>query len=100
MHQKHAKDGLAIITVSLDSLEDDKDRKDKVVAFLKGQKATTTNLLMTEDADFVYDKLGFRGTPAMFVFSRQGKWTRFDSDKKAFKDEDVDRLVLELLKEK
>ena len=105
MHKQLAADGFELITVSLDHLDDEDPKVNaatlkRVESFLKEQGAPGINLLMTEDADFNYEKMGFRGTPCIFVFDRQGKWTRFVSDKMPFKDEDVEQLVKKLLKEK
>lgn len=106
MHKEHAKDGLAIISVSLDSLdpEDTKEKKEatkkQVLDFLRDKNAAFTNLLLDEPQEFYQEKLRFQALPALYVFSRQGKWTQFKSDNAAIKYGEIDRLVLELLREK
>jgi len=106
MHKKHAKDGLAVISVSFDVLDADdpkeaeKTKKD-VLDFLKQKGATFTNLLLDEPAEFYNAKLRFTLFPSIYVFSRQGKWTHFKSDDGAKIDYDqMDRLVVQLLTEK
>src|SRR4029450_4335550 len=104
MHKKHAKDGLVVISVSLDTIDDDDPKEnDKtkagVLRFLKEKGATCTNLLLDEPSKVYQERLRFVAPPCLDVFSRQGKWTQFDSDKVKIRHEDVDRLVLELLKE-
>ncbi|MEE2781068.1 MAG: TlpA disulfide reductase family protein [Planctomycetota bacterium] len=44
-----------------------------VLKFLEKQKATFDNVLMTEDADQVYRKLGLVGIPAILVYDQQGR---------------------------
>jgi len=44
-----------------------------VLKFLEQQKATFDNVLMTEDADQVYRKLGLVGIPAILVYDQQGR---------------------------
>jgi hypothetical protein len=92
MHKKYAKDGLVAITVSVDSLkpEDDKttaqDYEKKVIKKvkdeLKTQQANFPALILDlrEEEDenvFLEKKLRFNGPPALFVFNREGKWTKF-----------------------
>src|SRR3954453_2118370 len=103
MHKKYAKDGLVVITVSLDTI-DDEDQKEnekvkvRVLNFLKEHSATSINLLLDESIPFYQEKLGFNVAPCIFVFDRQGKWTRFNPPAKHH--EDVEQLVTKLLQEK
>ncbi|MCS7045829.1 MAG: hypothetical protein NZO58_05690 [Gemmataceae bacterium] len=97
MHHKYAKDGLVVVSVALDDLKEDPGAKDRVLKFLKAQRATFTNLLLDEPFEFWSERLHFVAPPCQFVFSRQGKWTKFEG---AIKHEEVEKLVVELLREK
>jgi hypothetical protein len=99
MHRKYSKDGLAVISVALDDKEFDPDVQTKIVKFLQAQEATMTNLWLDEPVN-LQQRFGFVAPPALFVFNRAGKWTRFTSDKAEINYEDVDKLVIELLREK
>lgn len=103
MHKNFARDGLAVITVSLDSLTetDDKDKtKARVLDFLKRHNANFTNLLLDEETTFWQEKLRFIGPPCYYVFNRKGKWTQFADGVENIDYNKVDRLVEALLKEK
>jgi thiol-disulfide isomerase/thioredoxin len=97
MHQKYASEGMAAVSVSLDD-PSQPGTQDKVLHFLKLQRASFTNLILNEKPEVWQQKLGFDGPPCVFVFDRQGEI------KKQFKDEfsygDVEKLVKELLAKK
>jgi hypothetical protein len=78
MHKKYARDGLAAVSVSLD---DPKDKKalERVLEFLRKQKATFTNLVLDEKSEVWQEKLKFDGPPCVFVFDREGTWKKFTS---------------------
>ncbi len=98
MHKKYAKDGLVALSVSLDSLADDPQAKEHVLAFLRKQGATFTNLLLDEPLEFWEKKLRFAAPPCYYVFSRQGRWTMIQPEEG---DHDkVEKQVVELLREK
>src|SRR5438132_1470420 len=62
MRDKHAKDGLAVITVSLDEDAQTKEGQDKVRKLLESKKATQfTNLILDEKLEFWQQKLKFDG---------------------------------------
>ena len=103
MHRQYARDGLVAISVSLDPIDDDdpkvnEKKKAKVLEFLQKEGAAFTNLLLDEEVEFWQGKLRFMAPPCLYVFSRQGKWTQFE--KTPIDYDAVDRLVVELLKEK
>jgi hypothetical protein len=100
MHKKYAKDGLVALSVSLDPLAEDPRAKDNVLKFLRSQEAAFTNLLLDEPLDVWAKKLRFSFPPCYYVFSRQGRWTRFDPDDEKFDQKEVEKLVVELLREK
>lgn len=96
MHKKYAKDGFAAVSVSLD---DPKDAQlmANVSKFLKIQNATFTNVVLDEKPEFWQQKLKFDGPPCVFVFNRDGKWTKFEP---FFDYADVEKVVLEYLMKK
>jgi thiol-disulfide isomerase/thioredoxin len=97
MHQKYGPEGMAAISVSLDD-PSQPGAQEKVLRFLKAQRASFTNLILNEKPEVWQEKFGFDGPPCVFVFDRQGEI------KKQFKDEfsyaDVEKLVKELLAKK
>jgi hypothetical protein len=96
MHRKYAKDGFEAISVSLD---DPKDAKlmGNVARFLKAQSATFTNVVLDEKPEVWQEKLKFDGPPCVFVFNREGRWTKFSPFPEYA---EVEKLVLEYLKKK
>jgi hypothetical protein len=100
MHKKYAKEGLVAISVSLDPLQEDPKTKDNVLKFLRSQEAAFTNLLLDEPFEFWEKKLRFSFPPCYYVFSRQGRWTMFQPEDDKFDQRDVEKLVVELLREK
>ena len=100
MHKRYAKDGLAAISVSLDPLDPGPRTKDDVLAFLRSQGADFTNLLLDEPIEVWDKKLRFSFPPCYYVFSRQGRWTKFQPDDEKFDQKDVERLIVKLLGER
>ncbi len=105
MHKQYAKDGLTVVTASLDPLDadepkDNDETKARVLAFLKKQGATSTNLLLDEPFKFYQEALRFNAPPCLYVFDRQGKWTQIVPDKGPIDHKEVERLVVKLLQEK
>jgi thiol-disulfide isomerase/thioredoxin len=66
LHEKHAKDGLIAVSISLDSPPE----KAEVVKFLQSRGAKFTNLLLDEDQEFWQKKFHIPGPPVVFVFNR------------------------------
>jgi hypothetical protein len=103
MHEKYAKDGLVILSVSTDVIDEDNPR-DQVVnnvrKFLKSFKAPFGAMILDEPSSLHQEKLHFSAAPSAFVFNRQGKWTQFKGDTNEFKPDKIEKLVVELLKEK
>jgi hypothetical protein len=102
MQKKHAKDGLEIITVSTDEVENGKadEVKGNVLQVLRGLNAAFNNVILDESSEFMQEKFRFVFAPCVFVFSREGKWTQFRSEDAEVKHEIVEKLVVELLKQK
>jgi thiol-disulfide isomerase/thioredoxin len=101
LHRKFAPKGLAVISVALDSLEEEPQQvKNNVLRFLKKQNATFTNLLLDESDEFWQKKFRMDGPPCIYVFSRQGKWTQLSAQELDDNPKGLDRLVEELLAEK
>ncbi len=74
MHEKYAKDGLAVVSVNLDD-PTDKDRRKEVLDFLKAKKATFTNLAPDEKQAIRKwaQELKIDGIPVTDVYDREGK---------------------------
>jgi len=76
MHEKYAKDGLAVVSLNIDDPEE-KGIEDKTRDFLAKKHATLTNLALAKGEDYKdwYDnKLNLtEGLPSAAVFDRQGK---------------------------
>jgi hypothetical protein len=93
MHKKYAQGGLVAVSVSVDPLEDDAEKR--VLKFLQSKGATFTNLLLDEPPEVWQEKLHIIAVPCIYVFNRQGKWTKFSDD---INHEEIEKLVVELLK--
>src|SRR5262245_25802554 len=96
MHEKHAKDGLAVMTVNIDEPEDTKTRE-AVVSFLKETKEASTKLVLDakQKPDELLDKVQVTSFPTTFVYDRTGKL------RKKFEGashKEIEKLVVELLK--
>jgi thiol-disulfide isomerase/thioredoxin len=80
--------------------------RERVLKFLDKVGATFQNLLATDPADELYEKMELASIPAVFVYGRDGKLVkRFDNEQAQTEDdnftyEDVNKLVEELLKAK
>lgn len=94
MHTKLAPSGFTMMTVCLDR---GPGEKDDVIKYLKSKGAAFPNLLLDEEPDLWQEKLRFNIMPCYYVFSRHGQWTQFKED---IRYEAVEKLVLELLREK
>ena len=96
LQQKYGKDGLAVVSVSVDDVTDPEVRE-RVKAFLQQQHATTRNLLLAEKPDIWIAKLKMNSIPSMFLFDRQGRlinrWTGNDLDLNV-----IEKRIEELLK--
>lgn len=95
MHQKYASDGVVCMSVSLDLPES----RDAALKFLQDKKATFANYWLDEEQDVAQEKFDMFGPPVVFVFNREGKWTKFDftDPDQRYSYADVERFVQQLL---
>lgn len=96
LHHRYAKDGLVCISLTVD----DKDDKDKSLAFLKKQKATFGNYLIDEEAELWQKKLDVSAPPGILVYDRSGKKVKTFTSEDPFTYADVEKLIVPLLKVK
>jgi thiol-disulfide isomerase/thioredoxin len=87
LYEKHAKDGLEIVGVSLDESEK------PLAAYVKENEMTWPQVVGTKAAEFA-DAWGVEAIPAVFVVDRQGKLRSVDGRGK------LEKLIPELLAEK
>jgi thiol-disulfide isomerase/thioredoxin len=96
LQRKYAKEGLVVVAVSVDDVEDPEAR-DRTKAFLQQQQSTCRNLLLAEKPEVWVEKLKMNSIPTMFLFDRQGRlinrWTGNEIDLPA-----IERRIVELLK--
>lgn len=103
MQNKYGKDGLVVISLSTDEIEPAKGEevRKNVLKTLTKMKATfPINVILDEPADLIQQKLHYISSPCLFVFNRQGYWTQFKSDDAEIRHEDVEKTVLQYLKER
>jgi thiol-disulfide isomerase/thioredoxin len=84
LHEKYARQGLAVISVSVDP-PDDADAREAARAFLTRQRAEFRNVILTDKAEVWQTKWQVEGPPLVFLFDKQGrlvaKWEgKFDPD--------------------
>jgi len=97
MRDKYAKDGLAVITVSLDEDAQSTELQEKVRKLLESKKAGQfTNLILDEKLEVWQQKLKFDGPPSFYVFGRDGKLIKQFKDN--FEFDDVEKLVDDWIK--
>jgi hypothetical protein len=101
MHKHYAKDGLVILLVDVDPQfkRDDLTLIEKKVRKLVRAHSLEpiTHLILDESEELIDQKLGYGGTPAVYVFNRDGKWRRF-TDEEASNHQSIEELVVKLLK--
>jgi peroxiredoxin len=97
MHNKYAKQGLVAVSVSVDD-PTDKEAMAELGKFLRDNKATCTNFLLTDPPEVWQKKLKIEGVPAVFVFNRGGQIEQKYGE--APGHEEVEKLVERLLRRK
>jgi thiol-disulfide isomerase/thioredoxin len=102
MHRKYAKQGLAVISLSLDD-PSDKAAVAEAEKFLKAQKAPFTNVLLNENFGEGFEKLNINAIPAVFVYGPDGKELKrftMDDPKNQFTYDEVEKAIIALLDSK
>lgn len=100
LHKKYGKQGLVVISVSLDELKEGDKTKERALAFLTKQQATFQNLILNEPYQVWQEKLRFMGPPCYFVFSKRGEWIQFNTDEGRDLDhQEIERTLVRMLKE-
>jgi thiol-disulfide isomerase/thioredoxin len=100
MHHKYHKDGLAVLSLSLD---DPADTKAIAAAeqFLKEQRAVFSNVLLDEEYGEGFEKLDINAIPAVFIFGPDGREVKrftMDDPNNQFTYDQVERTVVRLLR--
>jgi hypothetical protein len=96
MHEKYARDGLAVVSVRVDGgTGRTAAMRSKALDFLTEQHAAFTNLWLDEDMDLWTGKLDAT-PPIVFVIGRDGRLA--GKVEGAGKDDEVEKLVQGLLK--
>jgi len=95
LHKRYAKNGLSVVTVSVDNVTDP-DVRERVKMFLRQQQSSCRNLLLAEKPEVWISKLKMDSIPSMFLFDKQGhlinRWTGGDIDLAA-----IEKRIVELL---
>jgi len=104
MQQKYGKDGLVVMTVSIDPASKPltPELKGAVVAMLRKHDVALTNLILDEPLEVHSERLRFTVAPCIYVFDRAGKWTQFIELKKDenYRYYEIEGLVKKLLAQK
>jgi hypothetical protein len=88
------------MSVSLDDPNEKvkgKDARTRVLEFLKEKGAGFTNLILDESQELWQEKFQLVAPPCVYVFNRQGKWTKFAEGGHYA---EVEKLAVELLKDR
>jgi thiol-disulfide isomerase/thioredoxin len=72
LHEKYARRGLTVMSVSVDQPHDPTS-KAAALAFLTKQRATFRNVILTDAAGVWQEKWKTVGPPLVFLFDRDGK---------------------------
>ncbi len=107
LHKEYGPEKLACISLSFDyeGIGQPEEQREPVLKFLRASGATFDNLMSNEESDVLYRKFKLAAVPAVFVYDRTGQLRkRFDNEQahskaEAFTYEQVEQLVVELLKE-
>jgi thiol-disulfide isomerase/thioredoxin len=96
LHKELAADGLVVIAVTID----DKVDRDKALEFLTKSRATFVNFHLVDSDDSIdtlQKRMATKAVPIVHVFDREGKKTSFET---GIKDDEVEKLIRELVKRK
>lgn len=97
MHRRFAKQGLVVLSVSVDDASD-KETVEEVKKLLRDWKATMSNFLLDEQPEVWQKKLNAEAVPCVFVFNRAGAVEQkyLEAPKEAV----IEKLVEQLLGKK
>jgi hypothetical protein len=95
MQEKFGKQGLATLAVHVGSLDEGKKLPALVAKELAAKKVTAPSLILNEPDEVWQKKFGITEYPCIFVFTKDGKWTKYNGK---FDYPDIDKLVEKLLK--
>jgi len=73
LRQKYARQGLTVVTVSIDDISSDPGVRERVYSFLQQQQATSRNFILAEKPEVWISKLKMNSVPTMFLFDKQGR---------------------------
>jgi thiol-disulfide isomerase/thioredoxin len=97
IHKKYAKEGLVVVSVSLDPI-DDPSSQANALRFLRKIGADFTNLYLEEPSEFWQKKLGITGPPCYYVFNRAGQWTKFEPQENEPVYPAIEKCIVERLR--
>ncbi len=98
MQKDHAADGLVVISVSLDEVRHQPEKKQSVIQVLKQVNSQMHNIILDEDFALLQTKLRMESIPCAFVFNRDGKWVQFQEEQ--FRHDLIEQTVVQFLKAK
>jgi thiol-disulfide isomerase/thioredoxin len=96
LHEKYARQGLAVISVSVDP-PDDADAREAARNFLTARHANFRNVILTDKAEIWQEKWQVIGPPLLFLFDREGRLVARWDDKVDMAD--VEKRVAAVLAE-
>jgi thiol-disulfide isomerase/thioredoxin len=96
---QYRPDDVACISLSFDyeGIGKPQDVQDRVLGFLRSQRATFDNVMSSEESDVLYRKFKLNAVPAIFVYERSGKLRQRFENEGAYAH--VRPLVAELVQE-
>jgi len=99
LHEQYGPDTVACVSLSFDyeGIDKPEDQSDRVLKFLRSQRATFDNLMSNEESDVLYRKFKLNAVPAVFVYDRAGALRERFEGEGAY--EQVRALVAQLVKE-
>jgi thiol-disulfide isomerase/thioredoxin len=72
LHEKYGRQGLTVISVSVDP-PDDADAREAARTFLTSRHANFRNVILTDKAEVWQEKWKVIGPPLLFLFDRDGR---------------------------
>jgi thiol-disulfide isomerase/thioredoxin len=104
LQSQYKKEGLVVISVSLDEMDEGPEAvKEKVRKILTSKKTNfAMNLILHEGGEVVEQKLRIQSVPSVYIFNRDGKWIQLANTEKEerVKKEVIEKLVVDYLGQK